>query len=74
MCSKEDYDRWKKGELLFNNWSDKLVEVSEEDLNDEDMYTYDKYWDDEYLEEFEQTFTTSSGEVVVAFGKYGMDG
>lgn len=53
--------------------------VTDEDLYnvcrgaDIDVYTAEDYWDDEYLEGYDSTYTTPSGEVVVAFGKYGYD-
>lgn len=118
MCSKEEYDRWKKGELMFDRYNDVLVEMkieiteqdkakakedyenrrlkywkewnqlSEEEINGwYDKYisehnkidtyryeTYDKFLHDEYLESFEERYTTKNGEVIVAFGKYGYDG
>lgn len=37
------------------------------------FYTYNEYWDDDYLEWFVDTYTTKSGETIVAFGKYGND-
>lgn len=35
--------------------------------------TYDRFGYDEYLESFEQTYTTPNGETVHAFGLYGHD-
>lgn len=118
MCSKEDYDKWVNGELMFDKYNETFVEVNtkitEEDkaeakkyyernktkywkewnqLSEEEvdewyekyMYeckkidtyryeTYDDFFDDEYLETFEDEYTTKSGEVIIAFGKYGYDG
>jgi len=48
--------------------------VNEALANNDDFQTSEQYWDDEYLEPFEDTYTTPNGEVVVAFGKYGQDG
>lgn len=48
-------------------------EEAEEHLREREWRTYENY-DDEYLEWFEDTFTTPSGEEVVAFGQYGYDG
>ena len=39
---------------------------------DGDYETYDQYFDNE-LEEFEKSYTSPSGDVVIAFGKYGSD-
>lgn len=47
--------------------------AAEEYLFQNQWYTYENY-DDEYLEWFDDTFTTPSGEEVIAFGKYGYDG
>ena len=46
---------------------------AEEYLRDNEWYTYDNY-EDEYLEWFDDTYTTPSGDEVVAFGQYGYDG
>lgn len=37
------------------------------------FYTFENYMGNEYLEWFEEEYTTSSGETVVAFGLYGYD-
>lgn len=46
---------------------------AEEYLSDREWRTYENY-DNDYLEWFEDTFTTPSGETVVAFGQYGYEG
>ena len=46
----------------------------EEYLREEEIYTYDVYFESEYLEVFTDTYTTASGDIVVAFGKFGYDG
>lgn len=43
-----------------------------EKLYDDGVYTYDTYWN-EYLEGFEDEFTTPNGDTVIAFGQYGHD-
>ena len=48
-------------------------EEAEEHLRERDWCTYENY-DNDYLEWYEDTFTTPSGETVVAFGQYGYDG
>ena len=48
-------------------------EEAEEYLRDNEWYTCENY-DSDYLEWFEDTFTTPSGETVVAFGQYGYEG
>lgn len=126
MCTKETYDKWKNGELLFHRWDEEFVEhptYSEEELKKaffednakrisngflydntyytdidemiskvevpakelkdikersmDDLQSYDSYWEyDSWssLEGFEETYTTPSGETIIAFGKYGYDG
>lgn len=48
-------------------------EEAEEYLQDNEWYTYDNY-EDQYLEWFDDTYTTPSGEEVIAFGQYGYCG
>jgi len=43
-------------------------------LDEDDWYSCERYFDSDYLETFEQTYTTKNGETIVAFGKYGYDG
>ena len=44
-----------------------------ESLRDEEIYTFENYGD-EFLESYTESFTTPSGETVIAFGQYGYDG
>ena len=102
MCSKEDYDKWEKGEVLLdegyraekqfitkeeaieklkNNKYESYKDLDfsdEEALNEafreEEFYTSESYFEDDYLESFDDTYTTPNGETVVCFGKYGRDG
>lgn len=53
------------------DWNDD--EVVRELFRDNEFYDSDYYSGDRYLESFEETYTTPSGETVVAFGKYGYD-
>ena len=48
---------------------DELMEC----FRDNEIYTCETY-DNEYLEGFEEEFTTPNGETVVSFGQYGYDG
>lgn len=129
ICSKDDYDKWKRGEVFWldNDWhkldtdkdfvtpeeleeltekyneeeqkridsGDKFAKVLDMDkvLNerrDYDSY-YDSYWDTERsileaytmddwyarngdLETYSQSFTSPSGDEMVAFGAFGYDG
>lgn len=51
-----------------------LNDMNDEELNevfrDWDIYTFENYWSD-YLESYEERYTTKHGDVVVAFGQYG---
>lgn len=84
MCSEADYDRWVKGELMFDYWNEELVEVTDEikeyreeskALNESNEYsrymTEEEYW--YRFEPYYETFSESYGGVV-AFGYYGYDG
>ena len=69
IVSKEMFDRFKKGELKMT-WRDELIDSTHPKFDDEDTTDYENYGGDEY-EQFEKTYTTEGGEVVVAFGYYG---
>lgn len=85
VCTKEEYDAWRKGETLLDRWKNYeydfhrkdpfFVPNTEEYRNDEEgqYVTYEEYWDEEYLEYFDEEYTTPSGDVVRVFGKYGYD-
>lgn len=74
MCSEEEYNKWKNGELLLDYWSDSFVEATEENRDNEDCKTYEDYWDNEYLEDYEFSYVAKNGEKIIAFGQYGYDG
>ena len=77
LVTKEEAIEELKNNKWFNernpdfNFADE--EAVEEILADYEYHTSKQYWNDEYLETFEDTYTTPSGEIVVAFGKYGHD-
>ena len=129
ICSKDDFDKWKKGEVLWldRDWQkldtdknfvtpEELEELAEKyneeqqkridsgdkfahtididkvlnERRDYDSY-YDSYWDTERsaleaytmddwyarngdLETYSETFTSPSGDEMVAFGAFGYDG
>ena len=74
IVSKEDYDAWEEGKLLFDRWNKIFVPVEEKDTYEdpEDLYTIDEY-DDIDMEPFRQTYKTKNGDEIVAFGYYGYD-
>lgn len=53
--------------------TDKRAVVKWAAANIDDLQDADDFYDDTYLETFSQSFTTESGEKVVAFGRYGYD-
>lgn len=85
MCSKNDYDRWKNGELFYNSYCDELVENSdrvqesrrecEENGYQNDYMTYEEFWDfvSYNFDELSKKYKTKTGEEVIAFGYYGHD-
>ena len=75
ICTKEEFEKWQNGELLFDYYKDKLVEKPqdwEEDSRGE-LRTYGEWYEDEYLETYEEKYTSPSGDEIVIFGKYGND-
>lgn len=86
ILPKEDFEKFVRGELLYDACGEKLVtkeealadihkyapEVTLEDLEDgyDDYQTYERLGDYEY-ETFNQSYTTKSGDEIVAFGYYG---
>lgn len=86
MLSEEEYKKLQAEELYISTWDEKLVTKEEvlekakkagyDDIesfneNRDEYQTLDEYFDDEYLETFEETYTTKGGEKVYAIGKYG---
>ena len=82
MCSDDEYNKWKKGELYFDRCAEEFVESTEkiekereEEGRHTQYLTYDEFHDWDYIEyeTFTDVFTTPKGESVVAFGYYGYD-
>lgn len=115
MCSEEEFEQWKKGELLFDEYSESFVKANslsdgdkkyaaqdyedrkdefskdwsdlsesakekyyikyakENNIVNEDAKTYEE-WERSDLETFVDTYTSKSGDKIVAFGEYGYDG
>lgn len=38
ICSKSDFEKWKRGELLLDEWSDKFIDVKE--VSEKDLESY----------------------------------
>ena len=75
ICTKEEFEKWQNGELLFDYYKDKLVEKPQDWDEDPrgELRTYAEWYEDEYLETYEEEYTSPSGDRIVIFGKYGND-
>lgn len=82
ICSADDYDKWKNGELLYDLYNEALIEDSDEIQQErkeckEKGYAngymnYNEYSDyTSYLEVYEEFYKSKSGDDIVAFGYYG---
>lgn len=100
ICSKEEFEAWVKGELLYRKytyreqkqfitpeeaWQELESEIHRyypevdgpkhsgflEAAAESDIYGYKEYWLSVDLETFENSYTTKSGDGIVAFGYYG---
>ena len=87
IVNKDDYEKFENGEMLLDRYKEVLVtkdeaieklkryykedEVTDEML--EEDYAEHSYLGGEYYETFKKEFVTKNGDVVVAFGYYGMD-
>ncbi len=72
VCTKAEYAAFKNGELLYDNWDDKLVSLEEKN---DDTFDYDEFQERgyEYGGTYSHQFTTPSGDEMVVFGYYGHD-
>lgn len=118
ICSQEDFDAWKSGKTLFNEYKNEFrsaddfgISVTDKEVEDyynntkqefyksfeslspaevkkvkdrllaelrenadmDDFESYEDWWRD-YLEAFEKSYTSKSGDKIVVFGQYGYDG
>lgn len=79
MCLQSDYDKWERGEVLYDKYNSKFVPVEEAETYKitnkySKLVTENEFWNDGRFEGFSDTFTTPNGETIVAFGEYGYDG
>ena len=78
ICTKEDYQGFVDGELMYDRYEDKLTPAT--DALQSESYRYKTHkelghpHDDVWLETYEKHFKTPSGDEMVAFGAYGHDG
>lgn len=84
ICTKEDFERFQRGELMYDSYGDELVPTDEEiwRMSPSRFFNHDEFfnpWNDEVrdwrwsFETYEKSFTTPAGEDMVAFGEYGHD-
>lgn len=62
------------GSLMYSdvNWEDK--DEVDDVFMEESIKTFEEFFNDDFLETFEQSYTTQNGDEVIAFGKYGYNG
>jgi hypothetical protein len=64
-------------ELKAQSWYSNVNWDDEKEVNDifsdESIQTCEEFFENEYFETFEERYTTTSGDKVVAFGYYGHD-
>lgn len=80
ICTEDEYEKFKNGELLYDLDLDILTPDVENKWGDGNI-TYNEFWgdEDEYdyydgcLETYYEEYTSPSGDKIVIFGKYGHD-
>lgn len=75
FCTDSEFEQWKRGKLIFDDWTDEFVLISDmkHDCDEDRYYTYEQFFDNFEYETFWDNYTTPSGDKVVAFGYYGHD-
>ena len=75
IVTKDDFNKFENGELIYDRWNEELVDASKVNLNeDEDnQYWTEEEYGGEDLEVDYQAFTTPSGDKMVAMCYYGED-
>ena len=68
-----DDEKIKKLRADYDEESKKWYDTFEEFLHSEGIDSYESYNEDYYFEHFSETFTTPSGDEMIAFGYYGHD-
>lgn len=68
------YKKWEDlSEYEINQWYNKYYSENW-DCDKDDLVTYDAYFDSYDLETYISSYTSESGDKIIAFGKYGYDG
>ena len=76
ICTDEQHRAWKKGELIYDDYPEKLVPFDAELASDTSrFYTAEAFENhfNGYFETFEESYVTPSGEKIIVFGYYGRD-
>lgn len=84
VCSKEDFERFQNGELMYDAYRSELVPVDKEIWRESpsNFFSYEEFfnpWNDDArdwrwsLETYEKSIVTPAGEDIVVFGEYGHD-
>lgn len=71
LISKEEVFDIYREDVQYNNKTDD--EIKDIIYKEREFLTFDQFSSDEYLESYWDTYTTNSGEKVVAFGQFGYD-
>lgn len=89
ITTESEYEKFDKGELVYCEWSqgpfksgkfypktdvDKYAEEMGDDFEESDFKTAKDFFENEYLEFFEEHYTTEHGDNIVVFGVYGYGG
>lgn len=73
MCSESDFDMWRRGERVYDDYKEELVPPTDKTEGDSRYYSFERFFDGYRYETYSQSFTTEKGEKVIAFGYYGYD-
>jgi hypothetical protein len=72
IASKDDFDKWVNGELLYDSWSGEFAtEESIKNRDDCEDFVSFKEFGSGYETFTKRHTTTKSGDEIVAFGYYG---
>jgi hypothetical protein len=72
IVTAEEFNKFTNGELVMLD--EALAPAGTKDKWGDEGLTAEAYWEDGELEGYTHTFTTPSGDNMVAFGKYGYNG
>lgn len=79
MCSENEWNEWKRGKLVWDYFTEKLIPVNNDvgEVDNDRYYSYENWFDSDwfrdYYDKYHDEYTLPSGEVIHAFGYYGHD-